>query len=734
MNTTTSTTLCSAAGGNGGGGATGAGATGAGGSGGASGVGFLNNGGYGGSPYTYYVSGGGGGGAGTVGAGGNGNTPGGGAAGSGGGGAGGAGHTLSADGTVAGSAGSFPSGGGGGGVGSFTINCGGGYGVGGGAGAAGKIIITYTVNIPQCSGVPSPGTATANPTSRACSGNSVISLTGYTTDLGITHQWFSSTDNINFSIIPSATGVSYTTPTLTTTTYYYCVSTCSNSGLADTSNTASVTINGIPPAGAAMCSPSTISCSGQSNIFLSGFSAEAGILYQWYSSTDNVSFSTVGSATTTSFNSPVLTDTTYYYCTSTCPGGGSTATSTTTTVIVIQAPPIPGAITSNSAQCVGTGVTFTKGSCTSGTCYWVSSATGTEISNSAATFTTATTLGTYNVWVRAYNGSCWSASVTASGSVVAAPAGPTVGTISQPTCALSTGSVALSGLPASGTWVLNPGNITGSGTTKTITGLAPGNYTFTVTIGSGCVSAPSTNVTINAAPVVPTAPTIGTITQPTCTFGTGSVILLGLPSSGSWVINPGNMAGTGTSITLTGLTPGTNAFTVTNSAGCTSAASSVVINPQPATPPTPVITQVGGVLYSSAATGNQWYNQSGAIGGATNQTFTITVNGDYYVIVNLGGCPSDTSNILHVTNAGIAFNELALSFKVFPNPMANELNILVNDNKDMLSLEIINAIGDVVYKNKLTDKLIISTENFASGIYIIKLMNYDKVIYKKIVK
>ena len=627
----------------------------------------------------------------------------------------------------AGTAGNIPSGGGGG-AGSWQSN------VSGGAGARGQVVLHYTVIVTPCSGAPSPGTATANPTSRVCSGNSVLTLTNYTTDAGITFQWYSSTNNVNFNLISGANGVSYTTPSITTTTYYYCISTCTNSGLTDTSNTASVTVIGIPPAGTAMCSPSTIACSGQSNIFLSGFSTETGILYQWYSSTNNVNFAIVPSATTTSFNSPTLTDTTYYYCTSTCPAGSNSATSTTTTVIVIQAPPVPGAITSNSPQCVGTGVTFTKGSCASGTCYWVSSATGTETSNSANTFTTATTLGTYNVWVRAYNGSCWSAAVTASGSVVAAAAAPTVGTITQPTCTLPTGSVALSGLPASGSWTINPGNIVGSGTTKNITGLAPGTYTFTVTIARGCTSPPTSNIVINAAPAVPAAPIVGTITQPTCTVGTGSVLLSGLPASGTWVINPGNMSGSGTSITLSGLTPGTNAFTVTNSAGCTSTPSSVVINPPPATPPTPVITQVGGVLYSSATTGNQWYSQSGAIGGATNQTFTITVNGDYYVIVNDGGCPSDTSNILHVTNAGIAFNEIAQAISIFPNPVTNEVNIMIDGNKDILTVEVMNTIGEVLYINKILDKLRISTENFPAGIYVLKLSNGTTSLCRKIIK
>ena len=70
------------------------------------------------------------------------------------------------------------------------------------------------------------------------------------------------------------------------------------------------------------------------------------------------------------------------------------------------------------------------------------------------------------------------------------------------------------------------------------------------------VDTASANVVINPQPATPSAPTVGTITQPTCTVATGSVVLNGLPSSGTWTINPGGITGTGTSTTITGLASG----------------------------------------------------------------------------------------------------------------------------------------------------------------------------------
>jgi len=178
----------------------------------------------------------------------------------------------------------------------------------------------------------------------------------------------------------------------------------------------------------------------------------------------------------------------------------------------------------------------------------------------------------------------------ASGNVVinaqpSTPTAPVIGTITQPTCALTTGSVVLSGLP-SGSWTINPGGIAGSSTSTTISGLAANTYNFTVTNSTGCTSLPSNNVVINTVPSAPAAPTVGTITQPTCAVTTGSVILNGLPA-GNWTINPGAIAGSTSSYTITNLPTGTYNYTVTNASGCISPASgNVVINAQP---PTPVV-------------------------------------------------------------------------------------------------------------------------------------------------
>ncbi len=255
--------------------------------------------------------------------------------------------------------------------------------------------------------------------------------------------------------------------------------------------------------------------------------------------------------------------------------------------------------------------------------------------------------------------------------VPAAPTAPVVGTITQPTCAVPTGSVALSGLPSSGTWTLtrNPGAVTstGTGTTTTVSNLAPGTYTFTVTNALGCVSPETGNVVINAVPAAPTAPVVGARTQPTCTVPTGSVALSGLPSTGTWTLtrNPGAVTstGTGTTTTVSNLAPETYTFTVTDASGCVSPATgNVVINAVPAAPTAPVVgarTQptcavpTGSVALSGLPSTGTWTltRNPGAVtstGTGTSTTVSNLAPGTYtFTVTNASGCVSPaTGNVV----------------------------------------------------------------------------------------
>ncbi|XZF15169.1 T9SS type A sorting domain-containing protein [Chitinophagaceae bacterium MMS25-I14] len=97
-----------------------------------------------------------------------------------------------------------------------------------------------------CTGTPAAGTASASVSSICGSGTSVLSLSGATSGSGITYQWQSSPDNATWSNISGATNLTYNTPTLSATTYYRAVTTCTTSGLSATTASAAVTVNALP--------------------------------------------------------------------------------------------------------------------------------------------------------------------------------------------------------------------------------------------------------------------------------------------------------------------------------------------------------------------------------------------------------------------------------------------------------------------------------------------------------
>ncbi|MBK7709995.1 MAG: gliding motility-associated C-terminal domain-containing protein [Bacteroidales bacterium] len=290
-------------------------------------------------------------------------------------------------------------------------------------------------------------------------------------------------------------------------------------------------------------------------------------------------------------------------------------------------------------------------------------ATGTWTINPGGITGTGTTTTISNLAPGTYNFTIWSdpgCISNASADIIindppAAPTAPVVGTITQPvTCAATTGSVVLTGLPATGTWTINPGAITGTGTSTTIANLIPGTYSFSVTSAEGCISNPSADVIINSPPPAPTAPIVGTVTQPSaCAAPTGTVVLNGLPATGTWTINPGGVTGTGTTTTILNLVPGTYSFNVTSEAGCISLPSTViVIISPPGTPATPTIGLIthpsscasitGSVILNGLPPTETWIINPGSVNGTgSSATIPNLVAGTYNFTITIeSGCTS----------------------------------------------------------------------------------------------
>jgi hypothetical protein len=173
----------------------------------------------------------------------------------------------------------------------------------------------------------------------------------------------------------------------------------------------------------------------------------------------------------------------------------------------------------------------------------------------------------YRCYVTNCTGTYDAMSAAATLTVNTVPSAPTAGIITQPTCIVATGSVVINGLP-SGNWTINPGAIAGTGTSKTISGLAAGTYNYTVANAEGCTSVASANVMINAPPAKPEAPTV-TFTQPTCIVATGTITIMAPKGTGmTYSINGSTYTNTTGIFTL--VTAGTYTVTAKNSDGCIS--------------------------------------------------------------------------------------------------------------------------------------------------------------------
>ncbi|MFZ4412204.1 MAG: T9SS type A sorting domain-containing protein [Bacteroidales bacterium] len=92
------------------------------------------------------------------------------------------------------------------------------------------------------------------------------------------------------------------------------------------------------------------------------------------------------------------------------------------------------------------------------------------------------------------------------------------------------------------------------------------------------------------------------------------------------------------------------------------------------------------------------------------------------------------SNTMHISISGISEFATNNTINVYPNPVHDELILEALGNKEKLNVEIMNAIGKVVYRGKLIEKTIVETSDFSPGIYLIKLGNAKSFEFKKIVK
>ncbi len=511
------------------------------------------------------------------------------------------------------------------------------------------------------------GTATAA-ASTVCSNNTTtVTVSGYSGTI----QWQQSSDGStgwgNVTGGSGATSATYTTPALTSTTYYRAAVTngvCS--GAYSTTNSVTVNTPSVAPT-SATATPSTICSGSSSTLSASGGSAGTGATFHWYSG--SCGGTSVGTGTSLSV-SPTSTTTYYGRYIDPSPCSDSTACVSVTVTVNTKSVAPTSASASPATICAGSLATLTLsggGAGTGGTVKWYTGSCGGTLvatGNNASVSPTATT--TY--YGRYEDGSpcsdvtsCQQVTVTVNTQAVA----PTSASASPATiCAGSSATLTLSGGGAGtgGTvkWYTGScgGTLVGTGNNASVSPTATTTYYGRYEDGSPCsdvTSCQQVTVTVSAKSGDPTSAsaspaTICTGGSATLTLnggggGTGETIHWYTGSCGGSAVGAGNSLSVSPTATTTYYGRYEDGTPCNYNSACRSV--TVTVNPLPAVSVNSVTINAGGSATLTATTGASspsylWNDPSSAttasitVSPGVTTTYTVTVTDGTTSCINSG--------------------------------------------------------------------------------------------------
>ncbi|MEP7170475.1 MAG: hypothetical protein ABI855_13985, partial [Bacteroidota bacterium] len=191
------------------------------------------------------------------------------------------------------------------------------------------------------------GTVSASPVGPFCSsGSSTVSIDGINFGTGIIYQWQSSPDGSlgSYLDISGANSVTYATGSITSTTYYRCVVSCSFSTTSDTSVAVTIIINPAPTASIDLTGTVNVCSPGASQVF-NAITNASSPTYQWKRNNVNIAGATNSSVTATLSGSytVLITDITT----------GCSSTSDATILNFVTSPAITSVTANPAAVCSG---------------------------------------------------------------------------------------------------------------------------------------------------------------------------------------------------------------------------------------------------------------------------------------------------------------------------------------------------------------------------------------------
>lgn len=140
-------------------------------------------------------------------------------------------------------------------------------------------------------------------------------------------------------------------------------------------------------------------------------------------------------------------------------------------------------------------------------------------------------------------------------------------------------------------------------------------------------------------------------------------------------------------------------------------------------------------LKSSASTGIQWFKDGKALENKSSPDLNTIGEGSYSVRVTVEGCSSDSENFILVVT-GVS-NDLKSGIELYPNPVGDELKILLKGTFAQLPAEL--AIYDqsarkILNKSVSGLEMSLRTDNLGPGTYLLTVAGQNRVVYKKFIK
>jgi len=125
-----------------------------------------------------------------------------------------------------------------------------------------------------------------------------------------------------------------------------------------------------------------------------------------------------------------------------------------------------------------------------------------------------------------------------------------------------------------------------------------------------------------------------------------------------------------------------------------------------------------------------------ALNNQTNDSITITVNGNYAVVITNEGC-SDTSTCIAINDIG--FNEyIDVKFSLFPNPTTGKIKIVKEGSSisnNSYQLQLIDGRGRIMESEKVNFRdnyILMDFQNYPSGVYHLILMNENGIFREQV--